>query len=108
MAYRLLCPWDSPRQEYWNGLPFPSPGDLPNPGIKEVQITSMRYHLTPIRMVTFRKQQTATTGCGEAEAPVHHGGNVKRYPCCRKTAFLKKLKLELPHDQQPTSEHKPK
>ena len=22
-----------PRQEYWSGLPFPSPGDLPNPGI---------------------------------------------------------------------------
>ena len=22
------------RQEYWNGLPFPSPGNLPNPGIK--------------------------------------------------------------------------
>ena len=20
------------RQEYWTGLPFPSPGDLPNPG----------------------------------------------------------------------------
>ena len=31
---RLLCPWDSPGQEYWNGLPFLSPGDLPNPGIK--------------------------------------------------------------------------
>ena len=23
-----------PRQEYWSGLPFPSPGDLPYPGIK--------------------------------------------------------------------------
>ena len=23
-----------PRQEYWSGLPFRSPGDLPNPGIK--------------------------------------------------------------------------
>jgi len=23
-----------PRQEGWNGLPFPSPGDLPNPGIE--------------------------------------------------------------------------
>ena len=23
-----------PRQEYWSGLPFPSPGDLPGPGIK--------------------------------------------------------------------------
>ena len=22
------------RQEYWHGLPFPSPGDLPHPGIK--------------------------------------------------------------------------
>ena len=22
------------RQEYWNGWPLPSPGDLPNPGIK--------------------------------------------------------------------------
>ena len=22
------------RQEYWSGLPFPSPGDLPNSGIK--------------------------------------------------------------------------
>ena len=24
------------RQEYWSGLPFPSPGDLPNPGIEPV------------------------------------------------------------------------
>ena len=22
------------RQEYWSGLPLPSPGDLPNPGIE--------------------------------------------------------------------------
>ena len=24
------------RQEYWSGLPFPPPGDLPDPGIKPV------------------------------------------------------------------------
>ena len=24
----------SPRKEYWSGVQFPSPGDLPNPGIK--------------------------------------------------------------------------
>ena len=29
---RLLCLFL--RQEYWNGLLFPPPGDLPNPGIK--------------------------------------------------------------------------
>ena len=24
------------RQEYWSGLPFPSPGDLPDPGIEPI------------------------------------------------------------------------
>ena len=28
------------RQEYWSGLLFPSPGDLPDPGIKPVSLTS--------------------------------------------------------------------
>ena len=30
------APWSLgfSRQEYWSGLPFPSPGDLPNPGIE--------------------------------------------------------------------------
>ena len=27
-----------PRQEYWSGLPFPSPGDLPDPGIEPICI----------------------------------------------------------------------
>ena len=25
-------------QEYWNGLPFPSPGHLPDPGIKPASL----------------------------------------------------------------------
>ena len=28
------------RQEYWNGLPFPSPGDFPNPGIEPMSLMS--------------------------------------------------------------------
>ena len=28
------------RQEYWRGLPFPSPGDLPDPGIEPVSVMS--------------------------------------------------------------------
>ena len=28
------------RQEYWNGLPFPPPGDLPDPGIESVLCVS--------------------------------------------------------------------
>ena len=34
------------RQEYWSGLPFPSPGDLPDPGIKPRSPTSQADALT--------------------------------------------------------------
>ena len=29
-----------PRQEYWSGLPFPPPGDLPEPGIEPPSLVS--------------------------------------------------------------------
>ena len=29
-----------PRQEYWSGLPFPFPGDLPHSGIKPMSLAS--------------------------------------------------------------------
>ena len=39
------------QQEYWSGLPFPSPGDLPDPGIKPgspaLQADSLPYE--PLR-----------------------------------------------------------
>ena len=35
-----------PRQEYWSGLPFPSPGDLPNPEIKPSSPTLAGRFLT--------------------------------------------------------------
>ena len=31
IAYQAPLSMGFPRQEYWSGLPFPSPGDLPNP-----------------------------------------------------------------------------
>ena len=44
MSDSFATPWTIARQaplsmkfsweEYWSGLPFPSPGDLPDPGIK--------------------------------------------------------------------------
>ena len=33
VAYQVPPSMGFSRQEYWSGLPFPSPGDLPNPGI---------------------------------------------------------------------------
>ena len=34
------------RQEYWNGLPCPPPGDLPNPGIKPVSYVSWNWQVS--------------------------------------------------------------
>jgi len=34
VAYQVPLSMGFSRQECWSGLPFPSPGDLPNPGIE--------------------------------------------------------------------------
>ena len=33
-------PMEFSRQEYWRGVPFPTPGDLPNPGMEPVSLVS--------------------------------------------------------------------
>ena len=33
-GYQTPLSMGFPRQEYWSGLPFPSPGDLPDGGIE--------------------------------------------------------------------------
>ena len=34
VTYQAPPSMEFSRQEYWSGLPFPSPGDLPDPGIE--------------------------------------------------------------------------
>ena len=53
LCLTLVAPWtvahqaplcmEVSRQEYWSGLPFPSPGDRPNPGLLHFRQTL--YHL---------------------------------------------------------------
>ena len=40
VAHRVPLSMGFPRQEYWSGLPFSSPGDLPHPGIEPTSLTS--------------------------------------------------------------------
>ena len=44
------------RQEYWSGLPFPSPGDLPGPGIEPgspaLQVNSLPFE-PPMKFVFY-------------------------------------------------------
>ena len=34
VAHQALLPMEFSRQEYWSGFPFPTLGDLPDPGIE--------------------------------------------------------------------------
>ena len=46
VAYQAPLSMGFSRQEYWSGLPFPSPGDLPDPGIEPRFLTSQADALT--------------------------------------------------------------
>ena len=56
-----------PRQEYWNGLPLPSPGDLPNSGIKPESLAfptlASRFFTTvpPGKPVAYSKSKSLWT-----------------------------------------------
>ena len=43
-AYQAPLSMGFSRQEYWSGLPFPSPGDLPHPGLSHCR--QMLYRLS--------------------------------------------------------------
>ena len=40
IALQAPLPMEFSRQEYWNEVPFPTEGDLPNPGIKPASLVS--------------------------------------------------------------------
>ena len=48
LAHQAPLSMEFSRQEYWNGLPFPSPRDLPNPGV-EPRWLSGKESETPVQ-----------------------------------------------------------
>ena len=41
MAHKAPLPMEYSRQEYWSGIPFPIPGNLPDPGIQPASLGSL-------------------------------------------------------------------
>ena len=53
-----------PMQEYWNELPFPSPGDLPNPGVKTESPLSTAFQADSLRFEPSETQKDDITSLG--------------------------------------------
>ena len=51
-----IAAWQTPRtleffgQEYWNGVLFPTPGDLPDSGIEPASLASSRWHVDSLSL----------------------------------------------------------
>ena len=59
VAYQAPPSMGFSRQECWNGLPFPSPGDLPDPGI-EAGSPALQADALPYRVGAYESD------CGDA------------------------------------------
>ena len=82
------------KKECWSALPFPTPGDVPNTGIKPGFLmspalaggfftTSTTWQVPPVRMAIIKKKITTNNkclrGCGKREPSCTVGGNVNWY-----------------------------
>ena len=63
-----------PRQEYWSGLPFPSPGDLPDPGIKSEFPTYPTLQVDSLQLSHIHHYTSV---------PTHRLYNTKSEPYCK-------------------------
>ena len=68
VAHQAPLSMEFSRQQYWSGLPFPSPGDLPDLGIepRSPTLQAVPYHLSHLKSQSlrgepiFQKLQTAS------------------------------------------------
>ena len=77
---RLHCPWDPPDKKYWREVPFPPPGDLPNPGFKPASPALARRFLPLSRMRSPTQEITHTS---------------TRSYCVRQTGVLRSAEVRL-------------
>ena len=76
------------KQEYWSGLPFPSPGNLPDPGIKS-------------RYPAMQADSLPSEPPGKPRYTLQLSNSVPRYISCKEVAirlhssiYSRKIKLE--------------
>ena len=59
------------RQGYWGGLPFPSPGDLPDPGIESSSLALASGFLTGVELMYCVGNSVLVSGVQPSESIIH-------------------------------------
>jgi len=80
VAQQVPLSMEFSRQEFWSGLPFPSPGDVPNPEIKPGYLTIqadslpselVKNHRTGKGQFSFHSQRKAMPKNAQTTAQLH-------------------------------------
>ena len=58
VAQQAPLPMGFSRQEYWSGLPCPTPGDLPDPGIEPASLLSPDWQVGSLPLAPPRKSSS--------------------------------------------------
>ena len=108
LAHQVPLSMEFSRQEYWSWLPFPSSGDVPNPGIKSSlpHYRQIPYHLSHQRrfiLLSLYDFNTESWGCictffsYSCWLLSHYGAIATVYPlaCWRKSGCFSFVLLEL-------------
>ena len=61
VAWQAPLSMQFPKQEYWSGLSFPPPGDLPNPGIELTSLASPALQVDSLPAEPSRKSMQGLT-----------------------------------------------
>jgi len=82
VAHQAPLSVEFPRQEYWSGLPFPPPGDLPDPGIEPTSPASPawpgRFFITelPVEALCMKSSTKKIQGCCKSKSRESKGINL--------------------------------
>ena len=75
VVYKVPLSMEFSRQEYWSGLPYPSPGDLPDPGIEPGSPAlggGFFINETPGKPCLTSKAHAGIWGMAGTPIPIHH------------------------------------
>ena len=71
VAHQGHLPMKFSRQGYWGGLPFPSPGDLPDPGIESSSLALASGFLTGVELMYCVDNSVLVSGVQPSESIIH-------------------------------------
>ena len=72
LAHQAPLSMEFSRQEYWSGLPSPSPGDLPDPGIEARSTTLWADSLPPGKPHCWNQFSSVVQSCLTLCDPMNH------------------------------------